>query len=71
MPQLLADLMTNPNLARADAAWLASAIASDCLRRCNVDELPRLLAAIGAWRADVLAAIRANFPQHCEGAGNG
>lgn len=67
MPELLRDLMTNPNLTRAPAGLLASAIASDCLRRCNVDELPRLLATIGAWRADVLAAIRANFPQHCGG----
>lgn len=70
MPQMLVDLMTNPNLANAKAEWLASAIASDCLRRCNVDELPRLLAEVGAWRPDVLAAIRTGFPQHC-GATNG
>lgn len=67
MPELLREIMTNPNVCGAPAHILASAIASDCLRRVNVDELPRLLAAIGAWRADVLAAIRANFPQHCGG----
>jgi hypothetical protein len=70
MPQMLTDIMTNPNLRGARAEWLAGAIACDILRRCNVDELPRILAAVGEWRGDVLAAIRQHFPQYCREAAN-
>ena len=68
MPTTLRELIDNPNVRNARAEFLAAAIACDVLRRCNFDELPAILAAVGEWRADVLAAIRQNFPQHCEGA---
>jgi len=58
-------IFTHQAYNQAPPVIVANALATDFLRKMNVDERPKFLEKIREWRPEVYQIILKDFPQHC------